>query len=147
MKLLLNGSFGSSFQELWGCRKIFKWYSSRFLTFSFSQNLALKTLLNAFTENKNLPSLLMFFHTPFSSTPPPGTMQCTCGCKLSCCPQVCKTAIIPICICLFFPNVWSVSQAVSNKVSYSIFGSWSAVLLTLLFDKIDQYFFHSLAIE
>ena len=24
MKLLLNGSFGSSFQELWGCRKIFK---------------------------------------------------------------------------------------------------------------------------
>ena len=24
MKLLFNGSFGSSFQELWGCRKIFK---------------------------------------------------------------------------------------------------------------------------
>ena len=54
-------------------------YSLRFLSFNFSQNLALKTLLKAFTENKNLPSLLMFFQAPLSSTPPPGTMQCKCG--------------------------------------------------------------------
>ena len=49
------------------------------LSFSFSQNLALKTLLTAFTGNKNLPSFLMFFQVPLSSTPPPGTMQCKCG--------------------------------------------------------------------
>jgi hypothetical protein len=29
---------------------------------------------------------------------------------------------------LFLPNVWSVSQADSNKISYNILGSWSAVL-------------------
>jgi hypothetical protein len=29
------------------------------------------------------------------SKPPPVTMQCTWGWKLSCCPQVCSTIVIP----------------------------------------------------
>jgi hypothetical protein len=29
--------------------------------------------------------------------PPPGTMQCKCGCRDKFCPQVCSTAIIPNC--------------------------------------------------
>lgn len=89
---------------------------------SFSQNFALKTFDKAFTGNRNLPLLLLFFHCSSLSTPPPGTMQCKCGCKLYCCPQVCKTAIIPICTSLFLPNCCSVSQVASNKVSYTIFG-------------------------
>ena len=48
---------------------------------SFSQNFALKTFDKAFTGNRNLPSRLLFCHCPFLSTPPPGTMQCKCGCR------------------------------------------------------------------
>src|SRR5665647_2697634 len=66
------------------------------LSLSNAINLPLKTLLMAFTENKYLPLVFAVFHFPCLVSPPPGTMQCKCGCKLSVCPQVCRMAIMPL---------------------------------------------------
>src|SRR5690554_2116480 len=43
---------------------------------------ALNTLLMDFTLNKYLLLFFAFFHFPALLNPPPGTIQCKCGCKL-----------------------------------------------------------------
>ena len=66
-----------------------------FLSFSFQflQNLALKTLLLPLKQN--LPSLLMFFQVPFHPHHH-GNNAVQMRMRLKFCPQVYKTAIIPI---------------------------------------------------
>jgi hypothetical protein len=52
--------------------------------------LARKTWLSALTENRNLLDRIFCCHLPLASIPPPGTIQCRCGCRLRFCPQVCN---------------------------------------------------------
>src|SRR5690606_40490796 len=54
---------------------------------SRATNFARNTLLSAFTGNKYLSVLTFFLHFPCLVMPPPGTMQCRCGCRLRFCPQ------------------------------------------------------------
>src|SRR5574343_901370 len=92
------------------------------LLFNFSQYWALKTFDKAFTGKRNLPSQRIFFQLPCLSIPPPGTMQCKCGCRDKFCPQVCKIAIIPICRSWLLPNCAKVCQTASNKTQNNNFG-------------------------
>src|SRR5680860_626318 len=93
----------------------------------FSTKRALKTLLIAFTGNRYLPLLLAYFHFPLAVTPPPGTIQCKCGCKLRFCPQVCSMATIPIPAPRnlgLAPKPCSTLHAVLNKIVYTCFGAY-----------------------
>src|SRR3970040_270787 len=119
---LPNGFLAKTTQGFFHKSCLICWYFIGSFTLSFSQYFALKTFDKAFTGNKNLPSFLMFFHFPSLPTPPPGTIQCKCGCKLNCCPQVCKTAIMPVCVSLFLPNCFRVSHEATNKMSYTNLG-------------------------
>ena len=51
----------------------------------FCTNLVLKTLLMAFTGNKNFLLCFKCCQWFFLFTPAPGTMQCRCGCMLRLC--------------------------------------------------------------
>ena len=57
--------------------------------------------------------------------PPPGTMQCRCGCNVIVCPQVCSMAIIPVCAPSHFvscPKQLIVSHTLLNKMLYMVAG-------------------------
>src|SRR5215831_10543326 len=86
---------------------------------------ALNTLLSTFTAKRYLLLRTCFCHAHFASIPPPGTMQCKCGCNDRFCPQVCSTAIMPNCKPAVLPNCLSVSHTDLNKASYIIAGCCS----------------------
>ena len=88
-------------------------------------NFARKTFASALDGNKYLPSLLAVFHFRLNPIPPPGIMQCRCGCKLRFCPQVCNTAVIPVVApkCLWSSlNCLIVLLADRNKLLYTSLG-------------------------
>src|SRR5688500_9227589 len=82
-------------------------------------------MLMAFTLNKYLPLLFAIFQLPDFVSPPPGTMQCRCGCRVSVCPQVCSMLIIPACAPSHsgsLPKLFITLHAVLNNVSYICLG-------------------------
>ena len=107
-----------------------KFLSSIFCALKHCTYFALNTLLIAFTENKYLLLRNCFCHWPCASTPPPGTMQCRCGCRLKFCPQVCNIDIIPSCTPAVAPNCLSVCHTLANKQSYTMFGRCKANVLS-----------------
>src|SRR5680860_599701 len=92
-----------------------------------STKRALKTLLIAVAGNRYLPLLLAYFHFPLAETPPPGTMQCRCGCRLRFWPQVCSIATMPMVPPRnlgLAPKSRNTLHALLNKMVYTVLGAY-----------------------
>lgn len=75
--------------------------------------------------NRYFPLFLAGFHLPDLPTPPPGTIQCRCGCRPRFWPHVCRMAIMPVRPPRCFgsaPNCPRVAHAALNRLPYTVFG-------------------------
>jgi len=92
---------------------------------NFSMNLPRYVLAMAFIGNKKSPFDAQVFQLFSFVNPPPGTIICTCGCRLKFCPHVCKIEIAPIWAPRCFgscPNAKSVSLLTWKRMLYISFG-------------------------